>query len=377
MMVHTPTLLEALRLTFTPRSTPPRHVAATTGLLSVWAGLLAVIAASRALDRVLYPQFRAQQVRAPVYIVAAPRSGTTFLHRLLARDQRFVTIKLLHSLLPSISLQEAVERLAGIDEELADARLHGLVKRLEGWAFSGWRGIHHTALDEAEEDELLFVYTALSPALVLLFPFLDDLEHAAFVDDLPQPVQRRLMRWYLETLRRHLYRVGDGRTLLAKNALVAGRLFSMLEVMPDMRVIHIVRDPTESIPSALSMFTRPWKALAPSRAGATEQSRRLAGIIVRYYRRMAKLREELPPQQLVEVGFEELTGDPRATVSRIYDQLGLELTDEVRQALDEAAERSRNHKSRHRYDLEEFGLDAAWFRREAADVFQSYGLELP
>ena len=38
-----------------------------------------VVAIGRLLDHILYPDFRRQEIRQPIFIIAPPRSGTTFL----------------------------------------------------------------------------------------------------------------------------------------------------------------------------------------------------------------------------------------------------------------------------------------------------------
>ena len=40
-----------------------------------------------ALDRIFYPDFLNVEIKSPVFIIGNPRSGTTFLHRLLALDE--------------------------------------------------------------------------------------------------------------------------------------------------------------------------------------------------------------------------------------------------------------------------------------------------
>ena len=48
------------------------------------------------LDDLLFPDYRALTIRNPVFIVAQPRSATTFLHRTLAADNKsFFSIRLL------------------------------------------------------------------------------------------------------------------------------------------------------------------------------------------------------------------------------------------------------------------------------------------
>jgi hypothetical protein len=46
-----------------------------------------VVVAGRALDHVLFPGFKRQPVRGPVFIVAPPRSGTTLTQKLLSLTQ--------------------------------------------------------------------------------------------------------------------------------------------------------------------------------------------------------------------------------------------------------------------------------------------------
>ena len=56
------------------------------------------------LDHVFFPSFKRQIIRNPVFIVAAPRSGTTYLFHTLAKDQTtFTAFKLWEIILaPSI-----------------------------------------------------------------------------------------------------------------------------------------------------------------------------------------------------------------------------------------------------------------------------------
>ena len=65
-----------------------------------------IVAFGRALDHVFFPGFRKQPVRAPVFIVAPPRSGTTLTQKLMSLDAgRFVHNKLYQTIFPAISYQ--------------------------------------------------------------------------------------------------------------------------------------------------------------------------------------------------------------------------------------------------------------------------------
>lgn len=52
----------------------------------------------RVLDEIFHRNYKKQTIRQPVFIIASPRSGTTYLHRLMAMDdERFVYTKNAHT----------------------------------------------------------------------------------------------------------------------------------------------------------------------------------------------------------------------------------------------------------------------------------------
>jgi len=54
--------------------------------LIIWSGLT--------LDEIFYPAYREIKIKQPVFIIGNPRSGTTFLQRLLAKDSHsFISMR--------------------------------------------------------------------------------------------------------------------------------------------------------------------------------------------------------------------------------------------------------------------------------------------
>ena len=52
----------------------------------------------RLLDEVFYPNYRKTKLKDPVFIISNPRSGTSYLHRLLCLDEdRFTYFMLYHT----------------------------------------------------------------------------------------------------------------------------------------------------------------------------------------------------------------------------------------------------------------------------------------
>lgn len=204
MYLHRPTLLRALRATFSREHFHPTHAGWTLLLTASFLILRGTVLVFRGLDHLLFPSFRYCEVRSPVYIVGNPRSGTTFLHQLISLDRRFTTMRLIDAILPAISLQRILRSVGRIEGSIGRP-LQRFVLGLSTRVFSGWEEIHRTRLLEPEEDEQLLVYSLLTPVILLLFPFFAELGDINYVDRMKPGVRWRLMNYYVGSLRRHLY----------------------------------------------------------------------------------------------------------------------------------------------------------------------------
>jgi omega-hydroxy-beta-dihydromenaquinone-9 sulfotransferase len=70
-----------------------------------------VVAFGRALDHALFPGFKRQLVRQPVFIVAPPRTGSTLTQKLMSLDkERFVYNALYQTIFPAVTFQRCFRR---------------------------------------------------------------------------------------------------------------------------------------------------------------------------------------------------------------------------------------------------------------------------
>ena len=352
----------------------PRHFAFTVVVAILFTMLALVVAVGGLLDEVFFPGYRRQAVGRPIYIVATPRSGTTFLHRLMCLDTRFTWLQLYQTLLPSATLIKGVQLVTALDLRIGSP-LHRVSRWISSRVFAGWKGIHETGLDRAEEDEMVWLYPTLSPGLVLLFPWPADFPEALYPDRMAERSRRKLSGWYGRFLRKHAEVAGAGRTLLAKNALMGGRLDTTLAAVPDARFVHLVRHPYQAIPSLLSMFTMPWWTHSPQLRRDGPEVRALAEMTVEYYRRMDRLEAELGSERVVTIRYEDLMADPGGALERVYDRFGMVMDEGLRTRLRESLAAAREYRSGHQYSLEEFGLSRDWVYQQMPDVFASHGFD--
>ncbi|MBV8521375.1 MAG: sulfotransferase, partial [Acetobacteraceae bacterium] len=86
MYLHLETLRKALRTALLRRPFVLRRWVIVLGFTLLFLVFWSFLGLGRLLDHLFFAGWRRQPVEAPVFIVATPRSGTTFMQRLLSLD---------------------------------------------------------------------------------------------------------------------------------------------------------------------------------------------------------------------------------------------------------------------------------------------------
>ncbi len=374
MYMNGQTLRQAFRTLYTEKFSVQR-VDYTAKLVGVMGSLLGVTVVGRVFDQVLYRDYRDEPIEQPLYIVACARSGTSLLHELLALDEdRFTHFKLYQTLFPAVSCYKAVQALARADAEHGE-HLKDLIDRADETFFEKFQDVHPMGLGDAEEDEQLFMYTLLTPTVYLFFPWVRALPHLKRVDDMPPEVRARLVEWYRDCIKRHVYATGGHRTMLIKNVHLASRFQVTLEAFPDARFVHLVRHPYEAVASAASTFHMAWSPHSPELVKGSPEARDFAETYIELYRYLHEQCATLPDNQVITIPYPELVRDPTTAVERVYERFGYEMTDRYRAVLERTVSERKKHKSKHKYTLEQFGLTKDQVYSELKDVFETYGFE--
>ena len=133
-------------------------------------------------DNLFYPDHQEQDVKEPVFIVGNFRSGTTFLHRLLTKDDQstsFTSFELYMA--PSVVGRKFYRWLLKINYAIGNpARwVIGLFNRIvEKEAY-----MHKIGLEEAEEDGQVLFHVWSSFDLLAFFPFPKLIKKYIYYDD--------------------------------------------------------------------------------------------------------------------------------------------------------------------------------------------------
>jgi len=324
------------------------------------------------LDRLFFPGLDRVEVREPVFMVGHARSGTTLTHRLMSKDEgRFSSFLLYECYFPSLLQKKLIRWGIGVDHRLGGP----IAKRVRAWEerrYGAQRHMHEMGLTIPEEDDIALYYSMASGFWIAKMPYMGDLDFY-HMNDWPEAKRRRYNDFYRECVRRQLYLNGPEKVHLAKNPLWAGRVESLIKAFPDARFIVNMRDPRETIPSLLKLVSSGWKRLGWEESRQRRSLQVLADQSWHSYRHPLDALEANPEVRGAVVDYRDLTSDPARTIERVYQDLGLSMSDEYRELLAGEGKRERKHTTSHSYSLEEFGLEGGDIRDQLADLFERFG----
>ena len=256
----------------------------------------------------------------PVFIVGHWRSGTTFLHTLMSKDQRFCFPTILDALRPDAFFPSPFEKISRF------FLLRSLPKT---------RPMDDVLLQAhvPQEDEMALASLG-APSLFNCFYFprnmTDIFKREVLFDELPdERIEnwRQALRFYLGKLC-VLY---PGRRLLIKNPAHSARIKYLRTLFPGAKFIHIHREPIDVVASTIKLYHSmlPLVALQDYEPAAIE-----AHVAWAYRETMGRLLAslaELPAKDKVEVRYEDLVRDPLALIEEVYRALELGDLDRSRQ----------------------------------------------
>ena len=309
---------------------------------------------------VQYPVFARRLARTtvrpdPLFIIGHWRCGTTLLHELLALDNRLVAPTTYECMCPSHFLLTGRMAQRLLKPWMRD------VRPMDDFP---------AGLERPQEDEFaLCSYGAPSPYRTIAFPNRPPQDKAYY--ELTDLTPRKLAAWkrvFLAFLRQLSCRT-PGRLVL-KAPPHTFRVPVLLDMFPEARFLHLVRDPYAVYHSTLHMRKSLYTALGlqtPTFEGLEEY---VMATFIRMHEALDRARPLLAPNRFCELKYEALVADPVGQLESAYDQLELGAFEPVKPAIAARAAAIREHQpGRH----EPSSWDPAELNRRWGPIIRRYG----
>lgn len=328
------------------------------------------------LDEVLFPGWRKTPLRMPVFIIGNPRSGTTLLHRLMAKDDtNFFTFHTWEILLPAISQKKAMMALGRLDR-LLGGQLGQKLRLKEKELFNEFNKIHRIGLFFPEEDDKLLFHHCSFHGLAWFFPFEEIKRFHKFDLELSPREKESIMHFYAQMLRRQAFCSGRGqRHLLSKNPASSLKVESLFRFFPDCRIIYMVRHPLEVVPSTINMAHAVWRRTAGVQQEQYPYQEGVYEIVRLFYEHPMKVLDARPRDCYRYVRYEDVVREPARVVKELYDWLGFPISSSFEHILVQEERRALAYVSEHAYSLKDMGIEPARIVEDLKSVFERFGYE--
>ena len=255
---------DAFRLTL-------KRITLLTLLAYLWTLTMTINQLGFLLDDLFFPSWRHQLVESPIFIIGNARSGTTLMHKVLCASNKssFVSFRLWEILFgQSVVFHSLLCFAFEADAFFFGGYLYYAICRMEGASYGRVR-IHAIGLQEFEEDDWLMLSCGLCQLSLLLFPLtMDLLGGLIYFDELPLETRRNVFLYYRKCVQKRLFCAemtmkkkkmditssasSFSLCFVAKNPVFTLRLNSLFHFFPDARIVCMVRDPAQSVPSMVS-----------------------------------------------------------------------------------------------------------------------------
>ncbi|MEY8828644.1 sulfotransferase [Sedimentitalea sp. XS_ASV28] len=287
----------------------------------------------------------------PIIVTGLPRTGTTFLHRLLASDPN-------HASLPYWQLMRPFSRGESDTPEmrLAEAKAVLDVRRKITPELDG---VHLIRADRPEECMFMTASSMQSRLYWNLAPVY------SFMDWYNQADRTGKYVEYIEALS-YLQTQYPGQRLVLKAPDHVDGLAELLDVFPEAIIVQTHRDMSEQFGSYMSLG-RVSRKLSVKALDSAREVEAILGLTDSSITRNLAARQR-HPGKILDIRYADLTADPLECVEKIYAHADIVFSDAQRTAL--AAHLQDNTKGKHGahdYDLSEFGMTVSEIKSRYAD----------
>lgn len=327
-------------------------------------GLRLVVFISQAIDYILFPKLR-KPLSKPIIIVGNPRSGTTFLHRYLIQNKFGVGSQLWQMVYPSIVLQKLIKPFLPLLEKISPARHHSTEA-------------HETSLSSVETDDVSLLFRYFDGFFLYgFFLTFDESDLFHWVDPRIRDTTHRDYKWFESMWKRNQIS-NKGDRYIGKLFSLSGTLPAFQKQNPDAKILYLIRDPLQVIPSGLSLVTgvldKKFGFWSLDDVIKTRFLNRLYNALVTLLLRFQEdwVNGNIQKENVLIISFPDMMTQFESVMDQITSFVGMDETPQLRESIQTTAENQRQYKSGHKYNLEKFGLTESQIKQDCDPIYSTF-----
>lgn len=296
------------------------------------------------------PEVEELDVERPIVVVGPWRSGTTFLHRLLASVPQLRAFR-------AWELMDPVPKVGGEEELQVRRRRERATKALReiDELLPYFRSMHPMSEDSPEEEKSPF-YADFAGCV---WEWHTSAKH--WRKHLLAPGQAGHYRYMLRMLKASQWE-GPNKRLVLKAPHHSTNIGPLLEVLPDATIVLTYRDPIQIV-SSLALLRAYAARLDYHAVNVNAEIGRCVERLDLTLQAILRDRCLVQPRNLVNVHYQELVQNPAAVLARIYRTAGLETHEDLADRVADVKAKQVGSRSRLANQiLDEFGWSEAELR---------------
>ena len=274
----------------------------------------------------------------PLFILGHWRSGTTFVHNVLACDKHFGYCTTYQTVFPHLMMWG-----------------QPFFKKTMSWLMPDHRPTDNMelAVDLPQEEE--FALSNMTPYNYYNFWFFPrhTQEYADKYLLMGQMTDKELKEFeevFTKLIKVSLWNTG-GTQFLSKNPPHTGRVRELVKMFPNAKFIYLMRNPYTVFESTRSFYGNTIKPLQLQQIGSDELEQNILSVYAKLYHKYEADKACIPAGNLIEVKFEDFEADAMGMTEKIYHTLGLPGLDEARPAIEAYVGGKKGYKkNKYKYD---------------------------
>ena len=290
-----------------------------------------------------FKDLNTQKISSPIIVIGLPRSGTTFLFNLLAKD-KLNRSPLFWEMMNPLPLAKP----NSIREKYRVLRSDAILYFKEKY-IPNLDDLHKIRSISPEEcllikvfalQSIMYFYMANTPTYLEYLKGSDTSEsyiwHSRFLRILEET--RKPERWLL------------------KDPSHLGNLDEILGIYPEAKFIHITRDPSETLPSICSLTHQVRRGFSNT-INLNELGQQTLDFWSASNDKNEKQKAYLTSQKYFTVQYRDLIEDPINLIKDIYRNFKFHLNEDTLMSMESYIETGKKEaKAKHKYTLEDYGL---------------------